>query len=147
MELRLNRVKGAVLLGTVAIAFALIGIAVAPHSSGGEEAPGLDAGCVELAKTVDPMKAPVDTGYDPESGIVYAYYAGRTFVLAPDDASCDSIPAARSLRAHALEAHRDNMRVACERVSADVAAGRAQAHGAPFDREAAKRFIAGECRP
>jgi len=147
VELRLNRVKGAVLLGGVAITFALIGIAVAPHSSGGEQAPGLDGTCVDLAKTVDPSKVPVDTGYDPETGIVYAYHAGRTYVLRPDDPSCDTLPAPKSLRTHALDAHRENMRVACDEIAKDIASGRSQAHGRAFDREAAKRFVAAGCRP
>jgi hypothetical protein len=147
MELRMNRVKGAALLGGVAVTFALIGIAVAPHSSGGEQAPGIDGACAEFAKEVDPLKVPVDTGYDPETDVVYAHHAGRTYVFRPNDPSCDALPVTRALRAHALEAHRQNMRAACEAVSKDVADGRSEAHGQAFDREAAKRFVASRCQP
>jgi hypothetical protein len=147
MELRLNRVRSVALMAGVATAFALIGIAVAPHSSGNLPSPELPlpGTCADLARDVDPAKVPVDTDYDPETDIVYAHHAGRTYALRSGDPACTALGPARALRAHALEAHRQNMEVACAGVSKNLASGRTQLRGRTFDRAAAEEFIARDC--
>jgi hypothetical protein len=147
MEARLNRVRNFTLLAGVAVAFGLVGIAVAPHSSGNLPSPEmpLPGTCADLARDVDPAKVPIDSGYDPETDIVYAHFEGRTYVLRSDDPSCSALAPARSVRAHAIEVHHQNMEVACASVRRELASGQTRYRGRPFNRQSAQEFIVRDC--
>jgi hypothetical protein len=147
MDLPMKRIRGFALLAGVAIAFALIGIAVAPRSSGSLPSPELQppGACTDLAREVDPTKVPVDSVYDPENDVVYAYYAGQTYVLRPDDPACTALAPARSVRAHAIDVHRQNMEVACDEIKRAVVAGPPVVRGRPIHKDAAQSFLTSRC--
>jgi hypothetical protein len=128
-------------------AFALIGVAVAPHSRS-SNAPASDAStgtCVDLARDVDPKKAPVDSGYDPEQDVVSAYFAGREYVMRPNDQVCLALAGPRAIIQDALNASKENTTVACGQVAQALKEKRTKFRGRPFDQAGARRFLDRRC--
>jgi hypothetical protein len=128
-------------------AFALIGVAVAPHSRS-VNAPSPDSStrtCVDLARDVDPKKAPVDSGYDPEQDLVSAYFAGRTYVMSPNDRVCLALAGPRAIIEDAMNTSKENTAVACAQVSKALKEKRTDFRGRRFDQAGARRFLDRRC--
>lgn len=146
MELRIKRSRVMIGLAGVALAFAIVGIAVAPHSTSGEVAPNPAPGtCADLARDVDPSRSPVDSGYDPERDVVYAHHGGRTYVMRPNDPLCRALTRARAVIDDAMATARENTDAACKAMRDIVSSGRSEHRGRSVDRAAAERFISRRC--
>ncbi|MGH2726884.1 MAG: hypothetical protein ACRDKS_07885 [Actinomycetota bacterium] len=125
----------------IGAAFALAGPSIG-STPPDQTAPGT---CVDLARDVDPQAVPVDSGYDPEKNVVYAHYAGRTYVLQPDDPTCRALAASRSVIEDAVRTDRENEAMSCREMGDAVAQGRTEVRGRAFDRAAAQRYLAERC--
>jgi hypothetical protein len=150
VEPKVNRRR--LLIGStcVAMAFALVGIVVAPRSKSqtvGPEQTGPPGTCVDLARTVDPGKVRVDSAYDPERDLVFAEYQGRTYAMRPTDPVCRQLKPARDVIDGMMSAHRDNMVVACKAMRGMVARNDKEYRGRRLNQEAARRFITERCDP
>lgn len=127
----------AVIGAAIALAAPSIGSAP-PDQTGGRT-------CIDFAREVNPKEVPVDSGYDPEQDLVYAHYAGRTYVLPPNDPACRSLSGPRAVIDDAVQADRENEAVTCRDVAEAVAEGRTEVRGRPFDRAAAQRYVDDRC--
>lgn len=143
----MNRTRALVGLASVAVAFTFVAIAIAPrsHSELIEPAPEPTGNCFDLARAVDPSKERVDTEYDPERNVVIAEYRGRRFAMNPDDPACRALAPARAAIDGMMEAHRENMVLACKAMRDLVASTRTELRGRSIDRAAAGTFIAKQC--
>jgi hypothetical protein len=147
--MRWKRIRLLVAIAGAGGAFALIGVAVAPHSRS-NIAPSSNANantrtCVDLARDVDPKKVPVDSGYDPEQDLVTASFAGRTYVMRPNDQVCLALAGPRAIIEDALNASRENTSVACAQVSEALKEKRTKFRGRRFDEGGARRFLDRRC--
>ena len=142
-----KRIRLAVVIVAAGGAFAMIGVAVAPQSRS-NDAPAPSATtrtCVDLARDVDPRKVPVDSGYDPEQDLVSASFAGRTYVMRPNDEICLALAGPRAIIQDAMNASRENTAVACAQVSEAVREKRTTFRGRRFDASGAQRFLERRC--
>ena len=101
--------------------------------------------CADLARDVDPQKVPVDSVYDPERNLVYAYEGGRAYVLQPEDPTCKALAASRSVIDDAVRTDLENESMSCREVADAVVQGRNEVRGRAFDRDAAQRYLAERC--
>lgn len=147
MELRANRTRLIVGLASVAVAFVMIGIAVAPRSQSEivEPAAAPPGNCFDLARDVDPAKERVDTEYDPERDVVIAEHRGKTYEMRPNDPACRSLGPARAVIDGMMSAHRENMAVACKDMRDLVASTRTEIRGRRVNKDAARTFISKHC--
>lgn len=150
MELKMDRRRLLVGLTGVAVAFALVGIVVAPRSKSETVEPqpdGSSGTCMDLARTVDPGKVRVDTAYDPELDLVFAEYQGRSYAMRPNDPVCRRLKPARDVIDGMMSAHRENMVVACKAMRGIVGRNEKEFRGRRVNQEAARRFITKRCDP
>lgn len=148
MELKINRSRLVIGLTSIALAFALIGIVVAPRSTSQTVHPADSPGtCVDLAREVDPGKVRVDSAYDPERDLVFAEYQGRTYAMRPNDPLCRELRPARAVIDGMMDAHRENMVVACKSMREIVARNEKKFRGRSVNHEAARRFVSRRCKP
>lgn len=147
MELRMNRRRVTIGLASVAVTFVLIAIAIAPrsHSEQIEPAPEPTGNCFDLARAVDPSTERVDTEYDPERDVVTAEYQGRRYEMKPNDPACRALAPARAAIDGMMEAHRENMAVACKAMRDLAASSRTELRGRRVDKDAARKFISKRC--
>lgn len=142
-----KKIRALVGAGTVSAAIATA-IALAPASLGRAPSSAPPTGtCTELAASVDPQDVPIDTGYDPERGLVFAHSGGRTFVMRPDDPVCRAITSVRALLDDTMQVHRQNSIEACRAMSEVLRRGDSEVRGRRVDRAAAQRFIDTSCTP
>lgn len=147
MEIRINRNRVLVGLASLAVAFVLMAIAIAPrsHSELNEPAPETTGNCFDLARAVDPSKERVDTEYDPERDVVIAEYRGRRYEMRPNDPACRALGPARTAIDGMMSAHRENIAVACKDMRDLVASTRTEVRGRKVNKDAARKFIAKHC--
>lgn len=127
----------AVMGAAIALAAPSIGIAPPDQTAAGT--------CIDFARDVDPKEVPVDSGYDPEKDLVYAHYAGRTYVLPPNDPACRSLSGPRAVIDDTVQADRENETVTCRNIAEAVAEGGTEVRGRQFDRAAAQRYVDERC--
>jgi hypothetical protein len=148
VELKINRSRLLIGLTSVAAAFAVVGIVVAPGSKSetvdpaSADSPGT---CVDLARKVDPGKVRVDSAYDPERDLVLAEYEGSTYAMRPNDPMCRALEPSRAVIDGMMSAHRENMAVACKAMRGIVARKDKEFRGRRVNQEAARRFISRRC--
>lgn len=147
MELRINRTRVLVGLASLAVSLVLVAIAIAPRSHGEliEPAPEPIGNCFDLARAVDPSKERVDTEYDPERDVVIAEHRGRRYEMRPNDPACRALAPARAAIDGMMNAHGENMGIACKAMRDLVASGRTELRGRSVDRGSARAFIAKRC--
>jgi hypothetical protein len=148
VELTVNRRRFLIGLSGVAVAFALVGIVIAPRSKSQTVDPQQASSpgtCMDLARTVDPGKDRVDSAYDPERDLVFAEYQGRTYAMRPNDPVCRRLKPARDVIDGMMSAHRENMTVACDAMRGLVARNDKEFRGRRVNQDAARRFITKRC--
>jgi hypothetical protein len=143
----LNQKRLIIGLASVAAAFAMIGIAVAPRSQSSliEPAPAPPGSCFDLAREVDPGNERVDTEYDPERDVVIAEHRGKTYEMHPNDPACRALGPARSVIDGMMSAHAENMAVACKDMRDLVGSTKTELRGRRVNKDAARGFIAKRC--